>query len=117
MSEIDTSLREDQPGTVKLIYILYLASILVGITGIVGVILAYMNKGSAPEWLQSHYVFQIHTFWKGLLYMLLGAILTVVLIGFLVMLFALVWWIVRCLKGLKAAGNGQPIEDPRGWLF
>ena len=37
--------------TANLIYILYLVSLIVGVTALVGVIMAYMNKGEAPEWV------------------------------------------------------------------
>lgn len=112
-----TGLTEGSPDTAQLIYILYLASVVLGITAVVGVIWAYLSKAAAPDWLQTHYVFLIHTFWKGLLYFVISFILTVVLIGFLGMLFTAVWWIVRCIKGLQALSKKQPIEDPRGWLF
>src|SRR4051794_34155120 len=53
--------------TAKLIYILYLASLIVGVTAIVGLIMAYVNRGGAPEWVETHYRLQIRTFWIGLL--------------------------------------------------
>ena len=117
MAEVDTSLSGDKPDTVQLIYILYLAALLVGITSIVGVVMAYMNRSSAPEWLQTHYTFVIHTFWKALLYGIIGMVLSVVLIGFLVLLFVLIWWIVRCVKGMQLLSRKEPIPDPTGWLF
>ena len=102
---------------VNLVYYLYLASILVGITSIVGVIIAYMNRTAGSDWLDSHYTYQIRTFWIGLLYGLIGIALTFVVIGVAVLLFVLVWWIVRCIKGLKLAGARQPIPDPGAWLW
>ncbi len=113
----DNNVSGDNSDTVQLVYIIYLVSLLLGVTAVIGVAMAYMNKGAAPEWLKTHYVFLIHTFWKGLLYGVIGAILTVVFIGFLVMLFVLVWWVIRCVKGLKLVRKKQPIPDPRGWLF
>jgi uncharacterized membrane protein len=89
-------------GTTKIIYILYLVGIVFGVTGIIGVIMAYINKTDAPEWLRSHYQFQIRTFWIGLLYMIIGGILTLAVIGYFVFLFWAVWLIVRCAKGLKS---------------
>lgn len=108
---------EDSSDTANLIYILHLASILLGITALVGLIMAYINRKDAQEWLQTHYTYQIHTFWKGMLYSVVGLVLTVVLIGFLVILFVLVWWIIRCVKGMKALKNKQPIENPTSWMF
>ena len=102
---------------VRVIYVLYLASLLVGVTAIVGVVMAYLNQGSAPEGLQTHYRFLIRTFWIGILYAAVGLVLSMVFIGFAVLCFALVWLIVRCVKGLKLLGERQPIPDPATWLW
>jgi uncharacterized membrane protein len=74
----------------KLIYILYLLSPVLGVTGLIGVIMAYVYRNDAPDWLQSHYRFQIRTFWIGLLYALVGVLLLTVLVGALVLLFQLI---------------------------
>ncbi len=112
-----TSIQADSASSPQIIYILYLTSIVLGITGLIGLIMAYINRPAAPEWLQTHYTFLIHTFWKGVLYLAIGFVLSVVLIGFLVILFALIWWIVRCVKGMQALGRQQPITNPTGWMF
>lgn len=104
-------------GNCKLVYILYLASLVFGITGLIGVIMAYINRNDAPEWLQQHYRFQIRTFWIGLVYALVGFLLTFVLVGFLILLFYLIWMIVRCVKGMKALEQKQPPANVTGWLF
>ena len=104
-------------GTAKIIYILYLVGIVIGITGIIGVIIAYINKTDAPAWLQSHYQFQVRTFWIGLLYLIIGGILTLAVIGYLVFPFYVIWLIVRCAKGIKALDNRQAHSNPTGWMF
>jgi uncharacterized membrane protein len=103
--------------TAKLVYILYLLGLIFPITGIIGVVVAYVNKAEAPGWLQSHYRFQIRTFWMGLLYLIVGAILLLVLVGWLVYLFWVIWLIVRCVKGLKALEQQQPLVDETSWMF
>ena len=45
-----------------IVYILYLVGLIAGITTVVGVVIAYVNRADAPEWVQSHYQFQIRTF-------------------------------------------------------
>ncbi len=104
-------------GTARIIYILYLVGLVIGITGIIGVVIAYVNRSDAPDWLKSHYQFQIRTFWIGGLFMLIGAILTFVVIGWLVMLFWVIWLIVRCIKGLKSLDQKEPHPNPTGWMF
>ena len=104
-------------GSIKLVYILYLAGLLFGVTGIVGVVMAYINKSDAPEWMQSHYQFQIRTFWIGALFIFLGALLSIVIIGYFILLFWMVWLIVRCLKGMKSLDKGEAHPNPTGWMF
>lgn len=101
----------------KINYVLYLASIILGITGLIALIMAYVNKKDAPEWVQTHYQFQIRTFWIGLLYAVIGMLLSIIGIGFLILLFYVVWLIVRCVKGLKALDKNAPIENPTSWMF
>lgn len=104
------------------VYVLYLASLVSGvliisITAIVGVIIAYVKATDADERLHSHYRFQIRTFWIGLLYTILGSITTVIGIGVLIMIWAVVWLVIRCVKGMVALNEGQAHPDPESWLF
>jgi len=116
MSET-TQIKESSESTAQLVYILYLASLIVGITGIVGVIMAYMNRGDAPEWLKTHYQLQIRTFWIGFLYTVISVLLMLVIVGYLMILFVLVWYIVRCVKGMKCLSKKEAYPNPTGWLF
>jgi uncharacterized membrane protein len=100
-----------------IVYVLYLASLLVGITALVGLVMAYVNVGDAPEPLKSHYRFQIRTFWIGLLYGLVGLVLALAVIGAFVFLFVAVWLIVRCVKGLKALDRGAAYPNVETWLW
>jgi len=101
----------------KIVYILYIVGVLFGLLGIVGVVIAYVNKDDAPEWLKTHYQFQIRTFWIGALYIIIGSLLSLVLIGWLVLLFWVVWLIVRSVKGLKLLDEKQAHPDPTTWFF
>jgi uncharacterized membrane protein len=107
----------DTGSTAKVVYILYLASIIFGVTSLVGVIMAYVNKAQAPEWLQSHYRYQIRTFWIGILYGFIGALLCLVVIGFFVLLFVAVWLIVRCVKGMMVLDKQQPVANAGTWFW
>jgi uncharacterized membrane protein len=103
--------------TALITYILYLASLLVGVTAIVGVVLAYVSKAEAPDWLKTHYVFLIRTFWVGLLFSVVGVLLMIVVIGWFILIFTLVWWIVRCVQGLMLLQKNQAVPKPQSWLF
>ena len=108
---------QSNTNTVKLIYILYLINIIVPFLSIIGVVIAYVNKDDVAEWLQSHYQFQIRTFWIGLIYIFVGGILSIILVGWLILLFWLVWMVVRCVKGIKYLDAQQSHPNPTGWLF
>ncbi len=107
----------NQASTAKLIYILYLIAIVFGLTGIIGVIVAYIYRGDGPDWLQSHYQFQIRTFWIGGLYLTIGLILTLILVGYLILFCWVIWLIIRCIKGLKALDTRRPHPNPTGWMI
>jgi uncharacterized membrane protein len=100
-----------------LIYVLYLAGLLVGITAVVGVVMAYIARDRAEGWVVSHYEFQIRTFWLTLLYTAIGVVLSFVLIGIPVLMATLVWFIIRNVKGLIRASQDEPIPDPKSWLI
>ena len=114
-SGVNVSVNPDDRGNANLIYILYLVGLVVGITGLVGVIMAYIGKDQAPEWLKTHYVNQIHIFWKGFAYFFVGFLLSFILIGFLVLLWALVWYIIQVVRGMQALSRGQAMAKPAGW--
>ena len=107
----------EETGQAKVIYVLYLAGFVVGVTPLIGVVMAYLAKGEAPEWLDTHYRYQIRTFWIGFLYAFVSALLTVILIGILGLLATAVWVIVRCIKGFQALDRGEPIENVATWMF
>ena len=100
-----------------IIYILYIVAYFVGITAIVGVIMAHVQKGSGDALLDSHYDFQIRTFWIGVLYLIVGFVLMFVLIGFLVWAWWFVWSLIRNIKGILALNENRPIANPTSWLF
>lgn len=100
----------------KLVYILYLVSFVLGLTSIIGLVFAYINRGQAEDWVASHYTYQIRTFWIGLLYFVIAFLLTMVMVGFLLLIVVSVWYIVRCVIGLQKASQRQPIDNPQSWI-
>lgn len=100
-----------------IVYILYLASYVIGITALVGVIIAHVQIGTADPLLRSHYQWQIRTFWIGLLYFLIGVVLCFIIVGIFVLLFWFIWTLVRTVKGLLALNENRPIANPTSWLF
>jgi uncharacterized membrane protein len=104
-------------GLVLAVYILYLVGFLTGITALVGVIIAYLQRDKTDQIGRSHFQFQITTFWVGLLYLIVGAITAHFAIGALIIIWWFVWTIIRCVKGLLALNEGKPIAAPNSWWF
>ena len=106
---------EPGPQNALVIYILYLAGFVIGITAIVGIVMAYLNRGKAGGFVESHYTWQIRTFWIAILGFFISTILLFVGIGFLLGIAVAVWIIVRVVKGLMALQKNEPIADPSSW--
>jgi uncharacterized membrane protein len=104
-------------GLVLTVYILYLVGFLTGITVLVGLIIAYLQRDKTDRVSQSHFQFQITTFWIGLLYFFVGLLTLHIGIGALVLLWYVVWTVIRCIKGLLALNTGEPIGNPNSWWF
>jgi len=107
-------------------YALYLLAFATGVTAIAGVIIAYAQRPTAGPVMQSHYTFLIRTFWialaaivAGSLICGLGALLTIILIGFpilaaggLIMALASIWFGVRAIVGLVYVSRGEAYPRP-----
>jgi uncharacterized membrane protein len=100
-----------------IVYVLYGAGFFTAISALAGVIIAHVQVDDADPVLRSHYQFQIRTFWIGLLYLAIGFPLCLVLIGFLILGWWLVWTLVRIIKGAIALNEQRPIANPKSWLF
>jgi uncharacterized membrane protein len=68
-----------------------------------------------PAGQVTHFQFQITTFWIGLLYFFLGLLTLHFAIGALILLWWVVWTVIRCVKGLLALNMGEPIRNPNSW--
>jgi uncharacterized membrane protein len=89
------------------VYALQAAGFFVGITWIAAIVIDYVKRDDARgTWLESHFSWQIRTFWWGLLWAVVGGILAVVVVGFAVLFADAVWIIYRIVKGwLNLAEN------------
>jgi uncharacterized membrane protein len=82
------------------VYALQAAGFLFGITWIVAVIIDYVKRDDAAgTWVESHFRWQIRTFWWGLLWGVIGGILFIVIIGWFVLMADAIWIIYRIVKG------------------
>lgn len=92
------------------IYALYAASYFVGITAIVAIVMNYVKKEDvAGTFLESHFRWQIRTFWFGVLWSVLGIITLALIIGWFVLLANGIWIIYRIVKGWLLLNDGKPM--------
>jgi uncharacterized membrane protein len=92
------------------VYALQAAGFFVGITWIVAIVLDYVKRDDAAgTWLESHYRWQIRTFWWGLLWAVIGGLTAVVIVGFVVLAAAAIWIIYRIVKGWLYLSENRPL--------
>jgi uncharacterized membrane protein len=115
--ETDSDRGNGGGGVATIVYILYLVGLVSGITPLIGLVMAYVYRGGAPHWLRTHYTYQIRTFWIGFLYAVIGAVTLFIFIGYAILPLSVIWYIVRCVKGLQFAGEGRAVFNPLTWWF
>lgn len=114
----------------KVIYALHTFSLLTGIIGtativgafltgwpsIIAVILNYVKRSEVRgTWLESHFRWQIRTFWFGLLWIVLclGFVVATfgigILIAWLPMGLVGLWFVYRIIRGWVALSDGRPM--------
>ena len=99
-----------------LVYALQALSCLVGITYLVAVVVNYVKLDDVRgTWLESHFRWQIRTFWFGVLWISLciGFVLLTLGIGILIAwipaVFVSFWFIYRIARGWMALNNRRPM--------
>jgi uncharacterized membrane protein len=120
--------------TTHIVYALHAVSLVIGAFGaasvigtfifgwpsIIAVIINYVKRGEARgTWLESHFAWQIRTFWYALLWAVIvgivSALLFVVVIGigtWIVGMFVLgIWAIYRIARGWLALKDGKPLPS------
>ncbi len=93
-----------------IVYALQAVSLVLGITAIVAVVLNYVTREDVRgTWLDSHYRWQINTFWFSLLWALLGLLTAFIFVGYFILVTNLVWFIYRFIKGWVRLADGRPM--------
>ena len=115
-----------------IVYALHAFAIVLGIVGtatvvgsfigslpsIVAVIMNYVKRGDARgTWVESHYRWQIRTFWYALLWAVIAALFIVVLgivligipIGFAILIALTVWLVYRIGRGWLRLNDHRPM--------
>ena len=92
------------------VYVLYAFSYFAGITAIIGIVINYIKlEEVAGTWLESHFRWQMRTFWFGLLWAAIGMATLVFLIGIAILFANCVWIIYRVVKGWLYFNDNKPM--------
>ena len=93
------------------VYILQALSFLWGITALIGLIINYVKREDARGTVyESHFNWQIRSFWWALLWAVIGLLLAILLVGFVVLFVAWIWMIYRVVKGFLKLTEGKPVH-------
>jgi uncharacterized membrane protein len=131
MTMVEPGAREPLPSVLtvaNLVYALHTFAIVVGLLGtatvvgsfvgsvpsIVAVIFNYVKRGDARgTWVESHYRWQIRTFWYSIFWVVLAGFLFVTLIGipfaFAILGFVTLWLAYRIAKGWLRLRDHRPM--------
>jgi uncharacterized membrane protein len=92
------------------VYILQALSFPFLFTAIIGIIINYIKDDEVKgTWLESHFEWQKNTFWYGLLWIVLGVVTTILLIGYLALAIVGIWLIYRIAKGWIYLVDGKEL--------
>ncbi|MSO71507.1 MAG: hypothetical protein EXQ88_05795 [Alphaproteobacteria bacterium] len=76
---------------------------------LIGIVIAHIKRGDARgSWLEAHYAWQIGSFWWAALLGVFGLVLTVVKIGWLLLIGAALFYCYRVIVGWIALSRGVP---------
>ncbi|MCC2616982.1 DUF4870 domain-containing protein [Aestuariibacter halophilus] len=107
---MQTTSELDAKNLATLVYALQAASFVIGITFIAAIIINYVKQDDVRGTLaESHFRWQIQTFWISVVLIIVGMLLMVVLVGWLVLVANAIWVIYRIVKGWVYLSDGKPM--------
>jgi uncharacterized membrane protein len=103
--------REERLKTIAtIVYALQAGFFLLGVSALVALILNYVKLDDVRgTWLESHFRWQIRTFWFALLWYALAGLTWIVFVGMLVAFANTLWIIYRIIKGWLDLSENQPM--------
>jgi len=102
-----------------IVYAVYALNLAIpGPFGLIGVVLAYLNRGEAEgTWLESHFRWEIRTFWISIAWIVIGVATIWLVVGIVILALLWVWWAVRIAIGWSALAKERAIPNPATWFF
>jgi uncharacterized membrane protein len=96
-----------------LVYALQAASLFTGsLTLFAAIIINYVRMDDVKgSWIESHFRWQTKTFWYSLLWMVIGGVTVIFLVGWVILLAISIWMIYRIVKGWVYLSENRPMPS------
>ena len=92
------------------VYGLQALSFFWGLPAVVAIVINYIKRDDVRGTVyESHFDWQIRTFWWGLLWVCVGAVLAILMVGFIVLFVVWLWFVYRVVKGFLKLTEGKPV--------
>ena len=108
-------------------FLLLFATMTFGLTALIAMLIANFAEHKAPDWMKTHYQFQVYSFWYGIGPVLATALLytfvqrhgltgtiTYVMLG--LVLFSLAYTVGRAITGFNHLLYSRPYPNPKAIL-
>ncbi len=93
-----------------IVYALQTASFFFPLTLFAAVIINYVRRDDARgTWVESHFRWQIRTFWFTIIWLVIGALTFFLLVGWAILGAATLWLIYRIVKGWLYLSEKRPM--------
>lgn len=100
-----------------IVYGLQALSLVLGFTWIAAVIVNYIKRDEVKgTYLESHFTWQIRTFWIGLVAGAICFALFIIVIGIFLMPLLGVWLIYRVVRGWLLLNERKPVPNPESFI-
>jgi len=81
-----------------------------GLTFIAALVVNYVKLDEVKDtWLESHFRWQVNTFWFGLLWWAIAMLFWLVLMGWLASAIVSIWMVYRIIRGALYLNDSKPI--------
>jgi len=97
-------------GVVTLIYVLYAIGAFIGVTILLGIIIAYVKKNDYGEPWRSHIDAQISLFWKALIGWIVGVATMFIGIGWIILVAVGIYVLYVIIKGFIRVQENRGME-------
>lgn len=113
MNTISTQDTKPLKNLATVVYALQVAGLFLGgLPAIIGLIINYIKKpDAAGTWIESHFRWQMRTFWFALLWLIVGMLSLFIYAGILVLIADFIWVIYRIVKGWLALNDNKSLYN------